>query len=190
MTTLRLDRDSAECLVLTFKEGILSAVAHDLEIRVERLEVTIDDAPLSVRARLEAGSLRVVTAVKDGVPQRAALSAADRAKIEETLATEVLHAQKHPDIAFASTSVAVSREGYLIAGTLTLHGLARPISFVARERGDKLVAEVRLHQPDFGIKPYSAMLGSLKVKPEVVVRITAPRAAIDALVLASPPPAR
>ena len=30
------DATTAECLVLTYKEGLLSAVAHDLEIRVAR----------------------------------------------------------------------------------------------------------------------------------------------------------
>jgi len=36
------------------------------------------------------------------------------------------------------------------------------------------VAEVPIHQPDFGIKPYSAMLGALKVKPDLVVRCSVP----------------
>ncbi len=31
-----LDAATAECLVLTEKEGLLSAAAHDLKIRVER----------------------------------------------------------------------------------------------------------------------------------------------------------
>ena len=30
------------------------------------------------------------------------------------------------------------------------------------------------HQPDFGITPYSAMLGALKIKPDVGFRIVAP----------------
>jgi hypothetical protein len=34
------------------------------------------------------------------------------------------------------------------------------------------VAEFRIDQRDFGIKPYSAMLGTLKIKPEVVVRVS------------------
>ena len=31
--------------------------------------------------------------------------------------------------------------------------------------------EARIDQRDFGIKPYSAMFGTLKVKPEVVVTV-------------------
>jgi hypothetical protein len=37
------------------------------------------------------------------------------------------------------------------------------------------VAEVKIHQPDFGIKPYTAALGALKVKPDVLVRVSVPR---------------
>jgi hypothetical protein len=35
---------------------------------------------------------------------------------------------------------------------------------------------VALHQPDFGIRPYRAMLGALKVKAGVVVRASIPAA--------------
>jgi hypothetical protein len=37
------------------------------------------------------------------------------------------------------------------------------------------VAEIKLHQPDFGIKPFTAALGALKVKPDVVVRVSVPK---------------
>ena len=40
---------------------------------------------------------------------------------------------------------------------------------------DDWVAELKLHQPDFGIKPYSAALGALKVKPDILVRVSVPR---------------
>ena len=43
---------------------------------------------------------------------------------------------------------------------------------------DILVAEVSLHQPDFGIKPYSAMLGTLRVKPDVTVVVSLPADAV------------
>ena len=47
------DATSAECLVFTYKEGLLSALAHDLEIRVPGFEVDVDDATLAVRARAD-----------------------------------------------------------------------------------------------------------------------------------------
>ena len=61
----------------------------------------------------------------------------------------------------------------LITGELSLHGVTRPLAITARHVGDRWVADVPLHQPDFGIKPFSAFLGSLRVKPDVRVRISA-----------------
>ena len=60
------DASTAECLVLTYKEGILAAVAHDLEIRVERFDLDIDDATLAVRAGFDAGSLKVIRTIFNG----------------------------------------------------------------------------------------------------------------------------
>jgi hypothetical protein len=174
----RFDATSAECLVLTYKEGLLSAIAHDLEIRVTRFEVDVGEDPLSVQATFDASSLRVVGAVHDGAVQPGTLGDSDREKIEHNIVADVLHAGEHPSIQFASTAISPEGDGYRIAGTLTLHGRARPVSFQARPHGDRMVAEVRLHQPDFGIKPYSALLGALKIKSDVTVRCTLPRAGL------------
>ena len=174
------DASTAECLVLTYKEGLLSAIAHDLEIRVERFDLDVDEVPLAVRARFDAASLKVIGALRDGAPQAGALGESDRQKIERTIASEVLHAREHPAIVFASSAITAEGEGFRVAGDLTLHGKRRPLTFVVRPEGDRMVAAVRLHQPDFGIKPYSAMLGALKIKPDVTIRCSLPRASLPA----------
>ena len=46
-----------------------------------------------------------------------------------------------------------------------------------QQRSDRYVAEITLKQPDFGIKPFRTALGTLKVKPEVIVRVEVPAAA-------------
>jgi hypothetical protein len=175
-----LDASNAECLVFTYKEGLLSAVAHDLEIRVERFDLDVDDASLAVKARFDPTSLRVVAAVVGGAPNPATLSEGDRRKIEENIAGDVLHVLRHRTIEFTSTSVRPEGEGYRVEGDLALHGTTRPLSFVAKPAGDRVVAEISLHQPSFGIKPYSAMLGALKIKPEVLVRCSVARALVPA----------
>ncbi len=172
------DASTAECLVLTYKEGLLSAVAHDFEIRVDRFDLDIDEVSLAVRARFDATSLRVLGALHDGAPRPGALGESDRHKIEHTIAEEVLHAREHASIVFVSSAVTAEGEGFRVTGDLTLHGKARPLTFLARPEGSRMVAAVRLHQPDFGIKPYSAMLGALKIKPDVTVRCSLPRAAL------------
>jgi energy-converting hydrogenase A subunit M len=172
------DAATAECTVLTYKEGLLSAVAHDLEIAVTRFDVDVEDGGKALSARFDASSLRVLHAMADGKPREGALSDADKRKIENSIVADVLDAGKHPEIRFVAADVTPEGEGFRVRGELTLHGRTRAIAFVARRLGDRLVAEVQLHQPDFGIRPYSAMLGTLKVKPDVTVRCTLPRAQI------------
>jgi polyisoprenoid-binding protein YceI len=166
------DRASVE--VLVFREGLLSAVGHDLVLRATDLEVVVDpDAPLA-SARVAAGSLRVSTAVRDGRPLAGALSASDVREIEATAADAVLRAKRFPEILFASTAATRSDGGWDVRGALTLGGVTREIALSARRAGDRLVAEVTLRQPDFGITPYRAMLGALRVKRDVVVRAAVP----------------
>ena len=180
------DENAAECLVYTYKEGLLSAIGHDLVIRVGRLAITVEPATRAVEARFDASSLRVASAAHPGDPGQTGrapspipLSEGDKRKIEGTIRDEVLASRRYPEVRFSSTAVTPVNDGFHIEGTLTLHGRARPIALDARPVGDRLTAEITLHQPDFGITPYSAMLGALKLKPRVNVRVSLPRAAAN-----------
>jgi len=62
-----------------------------------------------------------------------------------------------------------------VEGTLWLHGVERALSLTAKAEGALWTAEVELFQPDFNIKPFSALLGTMKVKPAVRVRVRVPR---------------
>lgn len=162
----RYDASSAEILVFTFKEGLLSAVAHDLKLKATRftLEVEADQA----RLELEAGSLRVICAMKDGVENPAAVPSGKYGEIEKNLATDVLQVKKFPTIRFVTTRVTDTE----VVGQLTLHGETHEV----RGRRSGRSAEFRFEQRQFGLKPFSAMLGALKVKDEVTVKVTLPTA--------------
>jgi polyisoprenoid-binding protein YceI len=169
----KYDQSQAECLVFTFKEGLLSKVAHDLKIRVTRFnaDVTSD----SVRAEFDLRSLRVVEAMKEGNENPGALSDADKAKIAEQISNEVLHAGQHPTAVFSSRSITSRADGgYSIAGELSLHGVTQPIRAETRSEGGRQVASIELHQPTYGITPFKAMMGTLKVKADVIVRLSVP----------------
>ena len=159
----------AECEVFTFKEGVLSAIAHDLRIRATRFEVETDGASF-VKATIDPASLRVVCARKGGVDDPRSLSDADKRTIEGNIVNDVLG---RDEIRFASTEVAEEGEGFRVRGDLTLAGKTKPIEFVTRREGARQVAEVTIHQPDFGIRPYRAMLGTLRVQADVRVRVAA-----------------
>lgn len=170
----RVTQDDAECRVFTFKEGILSAIAHDLEIRVGRFHVEWDDARTKVEGSFDPRSLEVLHAMKDGAPNHGALSDRDKRKIESNVQSDVLETKRHGgEIRFTSSAIETRGDAFVVRGTLELHGARREISVDVRREGEHWVAESKLHQPDFGITPYRAMMGTLRIEPDVRVRIRA-----------------
>jgi polyisoprenoid-binding protein YceI len=174
----RIEGTDVHVRVFTFKEGLLSAIAHDLEIEVTRASLEWPDDASLLRAEIDARSLRVLHAVLDGRPAPGALSDRDKRKIEQTIVEDVLHASRHPSIRFEGTLTWPDRQPAVptIEGRLDLHGRSRSVAVTVEERGDAFVATATLHQPDFGIAPYSAMLGTLKLKADVRVEVRVPLA--------------
>lgn len=169
------DASTAECLVFTFKEGLLSKIAHDLKIKVTNFQLEVDVDAGRVSAEFDAKSLQVVNAMKNGAEAPSSLSSGDKSKIGGQIIDDVLHANQHPTIRFASGSVAARADGgYDLSGDLTLHGITRPISIQTQRAGDRQVAELTLHQPDYGITPYKAMMGTLKVQADVKITLSVP----------------
>ena len=167
--------DNAECLIFTFKDGLLSAVAHDLKIRVTDFVVELDDQNDHIKGSFDTSSLRVVNAVHNGADTPNVPGDGDKKKIEDTIVKDVLHSDKFPKIEFESEAFREKGEGYQVKGKLTLHGKEATVIVDVSDDGERYVAEAVLHQPDFGIKPYSAMMGTLKIKPDVKIRIAVPK---------------
>jgi polyisoprenoid-binding protein YceI len=161
---LRFDAASADCVVLAFREGLLAAVGHDVTLRVSDFTVDVG-ADDTIEARFAAASLRVTS------PS----SPADARDIERRAARDVLDAARFPSVVFRSSQVSRSGGTAQVAGTLTLHGVTRSIAFAAVDDGARWHAEVPLDQRQFGIRPYVALLGALRVRPEVIVRLSVPR---------------
>jgi polyisoprenoid-binding protein YceI len=169
----RYDASTAECWVFTFKEGLLSPVAHDLRLRVGSFSIEVTDGAGSIEASFDTGSLSVDTPMKDGAPNPSALSAADKLKIAEQIREDVLHSARHPAAKFRSSSVTLRADGgYDLVGELTLHGVTKPLAVHTRLVQGRQQLELTLHQPDFGITPYRAMLGTLRIRADVQLRVT------------------
>jgi polyisoprenoid-binding protein YceI len=169
---MRYDPSNAECTVLTFKEGLLSKIAHDLRIRIGKFEIEVDDATRAVRARFDTSSLAVVTARQKSADAPSLLAMSDKRRIEATIRDDVLHSAKHPEATFASKEVRATGESFEVNGELALHGKTRALRAIVRPEGAGWLTQVQIHQPDYGIEPYSALMGTLKVQPVVTVRVT------------------
>jgi polyisoprenoid-binding protein YceI len=170
---IRLGPPAAQCHVLTKCEGLLASFGHDLELAVTRFDIRIDPDARRADASFDAASLRVERAFRGGVDHRG-LSDADRRGIEDNARRDVLSVTRHPEVRFRTTRVTDVDGGWDVAGKLMLHGKERDIQVRLRRDGDRYVASIPLRQEDFGIQPYSTFFGGLKVKSEVVVRLSLP----------------
>jgi len=168
----RIGQDTGTIEVFTYREGALSALGHDLRLRATGFDIEILGD--SVKARVDTSSLRVVTAMRGGAPMQGALSDRDKADIERNCAREVLEAQRHPDATFVSFEVKQLEDQWMVRGKLTIHGVSHEGTFEVRREGAKAVARIDVDLRSFGMKPYSAMLGALRVKPVVLVVVEVP----------------
>jgi polyisoprenoid-binding protein YceI len=81
---------------------------------------------------------------------------------------------KRGTIAFRSSAVEQSPGGLRVQGDLDLRGRTRPAAFDLDASDDgRLTGRVRFKQSDWGIKPFSALFGTLKVADEVEVGVDA-----------------
>jgi polyisoprenoid-binding protein YceI len=100
------------------------------------------------------------------------LSDADReAVVKNMLGPDQLDAAKFPMVSFRSTQI-VRGEGdaWMVTGELTLHGVTKKITLpvTLKRDGASYVGDGKLTlQPSsYGIEPYSAMLGAIRVKDQ------------------------
>jgi polyisoprenoid-binding protein YceI len=168
---------NAKLTVHTARAGVAARAGHDLVIEVTRWSASLEldrDAPerTSLTATVDATSLEVV----DGVGGMKPLTDSDRSEIKKNMASKVLQTDRNPQITFASTSATPAGAGRLtIAGDLTLVGVTRPVQLAVELDGDggRVTATAKIDQTEFGIRPYTALMGALKVAPEVEVRAEA-----------------
>ena len=169
---LRYDATSAEVLVHTAREGVLSAVGHDLELIATVLRVDVDVEAGTVDVRIDARAIRTRGALVEGRVVAGRVSASDTRTIEQHLREDVLAVARFPEIRFVGALAGVTASGgHRVDGALTLHGVSRPLQIETRRDGGFERAEVVLEQSDFGIEPFRAMLGALRVRSRVLVRL-------------------
>jgi hypothetical protein len=175
-----------EVQIFTFKEGLLARLAHDLRLSVRAFEITLQQGQLS--GHFAADSLEV-----DGVAfgeriDPSALSAQDKQKIQHTIQTEILASAQHPRIEVSGTLKQANGRSF-VAAKLRLRGVERAIEIPIALADDKLTAQVSFAPSEFGIAPYKALAGAIRLKDLVLVRVSAVAngTTIDALAASSEP---
>lgn len=154
---------------------LLSRMGHDIKIRAGTFQIDADIEQDGITAHFDADSLQPVDAIKwEDKEETGELSSGDRHEIKQRMDKLVLEVEEFPDIDFRSTDVSETDDGWHVVGELDLHGESHQIEFDIRRKGDRARVETTIDHTDFGIEPYSAMLGSLKVDPELLIVVETP----------------
>ena len=173
-----LSSADGELHILTGVDGRAAKMGHRLTIAMTswqasvqwaggeaaNAELTVDVDSLNVLSG--EGGLTPLTGPEKGVCRSNALKSLD--------------AKKFPQIRFTSNQIAKTADGYRLDGTVDIHGTSRPQSVDLKvvDTGDAMEfsARVPVKQTDFGVKPFSLMMGALKVADEVTIAFTAKHA--------------
>ncbi len=167
MATRQVGPQNGTLVVNTYRAGIAQKIGHDLVIEVEQWDATVDVGPegtiQSVRLDVDPRSLQV----REGRNGVKPLTDKDLKDIRTSIGEKVLRGKP---IAFASSGVVPRDGGATIRGELTMADTTRPAAFDVDVSGDRHVAgTLVVTQSEWGIKPYKAMMGALKVRDDVEI---------------------
>jgi polyisoprenoid-binding protein YceI len=165
----KLGPENASLRIETKRRGAAAKAGHDLVIEVGSwqgtLEVSEDANQSSLVLSADSGSMAVI----EGTGGVMALTEGDKAEIKKTLEAEVLQPGQ---VEFKSTQVTPTDDGQRLSvtGELSMNGNSHPIDFDLKiSPNGELSGRATVKQSDWGIKPYSGLFGTLKVKDEVEV---------------------
>lgn len=170
-----------ELLIRTAVAGRAARMGHRLTIAMTRWEATVgwsDGEPETAELIVEIDSLEVLRG-EGGVK---GLSGPEKALVKSN-ALKSLDANCYPEIRFAADSIDKTDDGYRLTGMLHIRGKSREhvIDLYTEDLGDswRMSAESSVRQSDYGVKPYSLLMGSVRVADDVTVSFAAVHAMDD-----------
>lgn len=128
-----------------------------------------DGTPAALEVRIDVQSL----AVREGTGGFKPLTDSDRREISATM-RRLLDTGHHPGAEFVATRFDLSGGSGPVDGTLTVRGRRSPLRLQVTTAGPgRFLATGTVRQTAYGIKPYSAFLGTLKVRDTVDIEAEA-----------------
>ncbi|MGZ4526720.1 MAG: YceI family protein [Mycobacterium sp.] len=170
-----LDASDGELLLGTGVRGRAARMGHRLTIAMTRWHATVSWAgpePATVQLVVETDSFEVLRG--DGGVK--GLSAPEKALVRSN-ALKSLDAGRFPEIRFAARVIDKTGDGYRLTGELEVRGKSRDhvIELRIEDLGDawRMSTESTVRQTEYGIKPYSLLMGSVQIADDVSVSFTA-----------------
>lgn len=174
-TVWELSSSDGQLLVKTGVAGPAAKMGHRLTIAMTSWNVTVrwdDDEPVEADLTIDVDSLKVLGG-EGGVK---GLSGPEKT-LAQSNALKSLGAKRFPHIRFRTEEIAKVDDGYRLTGTLEIHGTTRErvVDLRVDDLGDtwRMSCDAEVRQSEFGVKPYSMMMGAMKVADEVTVSFSA-----------------
>jgi polyisoprenoid-binding protein YceI len=101
-------------------------------------------------------------------PAASSRSPTPTARRSKTL-KQVLHTTRHPTITFWSRRVDGSAGSFTLDGELEIMGITRPVAVQGGVTDGRVVGGATIVQSRWGLRPYSAFFGALRLRDEVKV---------------------
>jgi hypothetical protein len=156
--------------VFTFKAGLLARLAHDLRLTLQRYEAKL--VARQLHALAFADSLVVDGTMTDRGLDPQGLSAKDQRQVLETVQSEILESQRYPRIELDGAITTLAANVWKLRGELRLKGRTKPFETELIRSGDTLQATFELKPSEYGIAPYKALAGAIKLDDRVRVSIS------------------
>jgi polyisoprenoid-binding protein YceI len=176
-TEWSLDASDGELLVRTGITGRAAKMGHRLTIAMNSWQATVrwvDGQPVASELSVDVDGL----AVSHGEGGLMALSGPEKA-LARSHALKSLGAHRFPRITFRADDIERTEGGYRLSGTLDIHGTSRPqvVNLRVEELGEtwRMSCEAEVRQTEFGVKPYSMLMGAMRVADTVTVAFKAVR---------------
>lgn len=177
-----VDPQASEIRLLVYRDGPLARFGHNHVIvgRVQG-EIRAGGAAAASGFRLE---IPLASFAVDPPAARAEEGDEFASQVSEParrdtrgnmLGRDVLDADKHPLIRIESIALVGPDWGPTVTARVTLRGVARDLRFAAavfrQEDALTVVASFRIEQSEFGIEPFTALNGGLRVRDPLDVRV-------------------
>jgi YceI-like domain len=137
-----IDTAHSKLLIHVSKSGLFSGFAGNHEVEAPIAKGSLDTKAGQLRLSVDSRQMRV----RD--PQ---LSSDKRQQVQERMAEQELEGRVRVD------------------GMLSLHGVRKPVSVLAKMENGRYTGRFSLKQRDFGITPVSIAGGTVKVKDQLTI---------------------
>lgn len=171
--TYRMGTPEGRLTAKTSRSGLGARAGHDLVLEAGQWDavVSVDhEGSATIEVTVDASSLTIREALGGLKP----MTSADRKTTEKNM-RKVLQPDKYPRVTFTAATPTTQGSAVTAEGELTLLDVTQPLTVSGTVSTDGQVqAEATVTQSRWGITPFSAFFGALRLADDVVITVEAP----------------